>query len=49
MNEIYNIADIVVIPTTINEGTSLACIESMATARAIIATNVGGLSEVYAD
>lgn len=46
MNEIYNIADIVVIPTTINEGTSLACIESMATARAIIATNVGGLSDL---
>lgn len=46
MNSIYSLADIIVIPTIVNEGTSLACIEAMATANALVTTNVGGLSDL---
>lgn len=49
MNEIYRKSDITVIPTIINEGTSLSCIEAMATGNAIIASNVGGLSDLIID
>lgn len=43
MHEAYQRADIVLIPTTQSEGTSLSCLEAMASGRAVIATNVGGL------
>ncbi|MBN2047640.1 MAG: glycosyltransferase family 4 protein, partial [Anaerolineaceae bacterium] len=39
----YARADIVVIPTLYSEGTSLSCLEALASGCAVIATNVGGL------
>lgn len=49
MPEWYRKADIVVIPTIACEGTSLSCIESLASGCATIATNVGGLSDIIQD
>lgn len=46
MPDVYHRADIVLIPTTCCEGTSLSCIEAMACGKAIVATNVGGLSNL---
>ena len=46
MNKVYIPADIVVIPTLYSEGTSLSCIEAMASEKAVIATNVGGLTNL---
>lgn len=46
MNEMpaaYQASHITLIPTLYSEGTSLSCLEAMATNNAIIATNVGGL------
>lgn len=43
MNEVYKSADITLIPTLYSEGTSLSCIEAMASGNAVIATDVGGL------
>lgn len=46
MPEIYRNADIVLVPTCYSEGTSLSCLEAMASGCAVIATNVGGLPEL---
>ncbi len=43
MHEAYRQADIVLIPTLQSEGTSLSCLEALASGNAVIATNVGGL------
>lgn len=43
MSAAYADADIVLIPTKFSEGTSLSCIEAMASRTAVIATTVGGL------
>lgn len=43
MHEIYKNSDITLIPTVASEGTSLSCLEAMATANPIISTNIGGL------
>ncbi len=43
MYEVYQDADITLIPTLYSEGTSLSCIEAMASGNAVIATNIGGL------
>jgi|GEM_PF-1487622 len=43
MGEVYQESQIVLIPTVASEGTSLSCIEAMATNNAVIATNIGGL------
>lgn len=43
MHEAYREADITLIPTLQSEGTSLSCLEAMASGNAVIATNVGGL------
>lgn len=43
MFEVYQNTDIAIIPTIFSEGTSLSCLESMASGNAIIATNIGGL------
>ncbi|MBV6394068.1 MAG: D-inositol-3-phosphate glycosyltransferase [Anaerolineales bacterium] len=43
MHEAYQQADIVLIPTLQSEGTSLSCLEALASGNAVIATNVGGL------
>lgn len=46
MNKIYAMADIVIIPTIASEGTSLSCIEAMASGCAVISTNIGGLNNL---
>ena len=46
MNEVYKIADISVIPTLYSEGTSLSCLEAMASKNAVIATRIGGLTDL---
>lgn len=43
MPEIYKHTDITVIPTLYSEGTSLSCIEAMASGNAIVSTDIGGL------
>ena len=43
MPEIYAASQVVIIPTVFSEGTSLACLEAMATNNGIVATHVGGL------
>lgn len=49
MPDWYRKADIAVIPTIACEGTSLSCIEAMASGCATIATNVGGLTDLIFD
>lgn len=49
MHEAYRAADIVLIPTVASEGTSLSCLEAMASGKAIIATHVGGLPDLIID
>jgi glycosyltransferase involved in cell wall biosynthesis len=46
MHEVYREADITLIPTTHSEGTSLSCLEALASGNAVIATNVGGLPDL---
>ena len=46
MHQAYQQADITLIPTLHSEGTSLSCLEAMASGNAVIATNVGGLSDL---
>ena len=43
MESVYLESHVVLIPTLHSEGTSLSCIEAMATNNAVIATDVGGL------
>ncbi len=49
MHTIYQNIDIVLIPTIHSEGTSLSLIEAMASKKAIIATCVGGLTDLVTD
>lgn len=42
----YKSADIVVLPSINGEGTSFSAMEAMASGKAIVATNVGGLSDI---
>ena len=49
MPEIYRQADIVLIPTRAGEGTSLSCIEAMASGKAVVSSWVGGLSNLIID
>jgi len=46
MVEVYQSADIVVIPTCYSEGTSLSLLEAMASKKPVIATTVGGLTDL---
>lgn len=46
MYRAYQNADITLIPTLYSEGTSLSCLEAMASGNAIIATRVGGLTDL---
>lgn len=46
MHEAYQKADITIIPTLHSEGTSLSCLEALASGNAVIATNVGGLPDL---
>ncbi|MCK8817062.1 glycosyltransferase family 4 protein [Natroniella sulfidigena] len=49
MPAIYQQADIVIIPSKYSEGTSFSCLEAMASGKAIIATDVGGLTNLIID
>jgi polysaccharide pyruvyl transferase CsaB len=49
MSEAYRTVDITLIPTLASEGTSLSCLEAMASGNAVIATNVGGLPNLIID
>lgn len=49
MAHIYRNVDIVLIPTTASEGTSLSCLEAMATGRDVIAGCTGGLTDLVID
>jgi len=49
MPEVYQEADIAVIPTRAAEGTSLSCLEAMATGLPIITTPAGGLPNLVID
>lgn len=46
MNEVYREADITLIPTLHSEGTSLSCLEAMASGNAVVATRIGGLTDL---
>ncbi|MBD0382458.1 glycosyltransferase family 4 protein [Paenibacillus sedimenti] len=49
MHQVYKNADIVLIPTLHSEGTSLSCLEACATGNTVIATRVGGLTDLIID
>lgn len=49
MPSAYKQAHITLIPTIQSEGTSLSCLEAMAAGNAVIATNVGGLTDLILD
>lgn len=49
MNEIYKKTDISLIPTIYSEGTSLSCLEAMATENIVISTRIGGLCDLIID
>ncbi|MEA3349545.1 MAG: glycosyltransferase, partial [Chloroflexota bacterium] len=46
MPKAYQRAHITIIPTVHSEGTSLSCLEALASGNAVIATNVGGLPNI---
>lgn len=46
MYEVYQKSDISLIPTLYSEGTSLSCLEAMATGNIVVATRVGGLTDL---
>lgn len=49
MPQAYKDADVVLVPTRYSEGTSLSCIEGMASGAAVIVTDVGGLPNLVID
>lgn len=49
MHLAYRDADISLIPTLWSEGTSLSCLEAMASGNAVIANRVGGLTDLVID
>jgi glycosyltransferase involved in cell wall biosynthesis len=49
MTAAYQVADLVLIPTFANEGTSLAALEALGLGAAVVATNVGGLNDIIED
>lgn len=49
MHSVYKEADIVLIPTLYSEGTSLSCLEACATGNTVIATRIGGLTDIIID
>lgn len=49
MNEVYKKTDISLIPTIYSEGTSLSCLEAMATENIVISTRIGGLCDLIID
>ena len=49
MPDVYRSADIVVIPSLASEGTSLTAIEAMAMGKCVVASDVGGLTNIIID
>jgi len=49
MYEVYQFADIVLVPTLYSEGTSLSCLEALASGNVVIATRIGGLANLVID
>lgn len=49
MPGLFAASDIVIIPSVSTEGTSLSCLEAMATQKPVIVTNVGGLPDIVID
>lgn len=49
MHQVYKDSDISLIPTLYSEGTSLSCLEAMASGNAVIATRIGGLTDLIID
>lgn len=49
MYQVYKQADISLIPTMYSEGTSLSCLEALASGNAVIATRIGGLTDLIID
>lgn len=49
MYKVYQASHITLVPTMYSEGTSLSCLEAMATNNAVIATNIGGLPNLVID
>ena len=46
MHEVYESTDISLIPTLYSEGTSLSCLEAMASGNVVIANRIGGLTDL---
>lgn len=46
MHEVYKQSDISLIPTMYSEGTSLSCLEALSSGNVVIATRVGGLTDL---
>lgn len=46
MPGLFALSDVVIIPTSHCEGTSLSCLEAMACKKPVIATNIGGLFDI---
>ncbi len=49
MPTIMKECDMVIIPTFFSEGTSLSCLEAMASNKIVLATNIGGLNDIIID
>lgn len=49
MYRVYKDADITLIPTMYSEGTSLSCLEALASGNGVIATRIGGLTDLVID
>lgn len=46
MHEVYKMSDISLVPTQYSEGTSLSCLEAMASGNIVVATRIGGLTDL---
>lgn len=49
MPELFQNCHIVTVPTYFSEGTSLSCLEAMATKKLVVVSNIGGLSDLVID
>ena len=49
MPKVFSNTDMVLIPTFFSEGTSLSCLEAMASGKIVLATNIGGLNDLIID
>ena len=49
MPQVYQEADMAVIPTIFSEGTSLSCLEALSAGLPVVSTNIGGLNDIIVD